>query len=70
MSNQEIQDRLRRQGDNWLERQRAAEAMAKEKSDRRQRNVEVLYAVLKLAGGALLGLAILYVIKIMVEVAR
>lgn len=70
MSNQEIQDRLRRQGDNWLERQRAAEAMAKEKSDRRQRNVEALYAVLKLAGGALLGLAILYTIKIMVEVAR
>lgn len=70
MSNQEIQDRLKRQGDAWLERQRAAEAMAKEKSDRRQRNVEALYAVLKLAGGALLGLAILYVIKIMVEVAR
>lgn len=70
MSNQEIQDRLRRQGDNWLERQRAEAAMAKEKSDRRQRNVEALYAFLKLAGGALLGLAILYVIKIMVEVAR
>lgn len=70
MSNQEIQDRLRRQGDNWLERQRAAEAMAKEKSDRKQRNVEALYAFLKLAGGALLGLAILYTIKIMVEVAR
>lgn len=70
MSNQEIQDRLRRQGDNWLERQRAEAAMAKEKSDRRQRDVEALYAVLKLAGGALLGLAILYTIKIMVEVAR
>ena len=70
MSNQEIQDRLKRQGDAWLERQRAAEAMAKQRNERDQRNIEAFVAFLKLAGGALLGLAILYVIKIMVEVAR
>lgn len=41
MSNEDIQDRLKREGDNWIERQRAEEAMRK-RDDRHVRNVQVV----------------------------
>ena len=41
MSNQDIRDRLEREGETWIERERARIAMAKEKADRHARNREV-----------------------------
>lgn len=41
MSNQDIMDKLKREGDNWIERQRAEEAMRKQ-SDRHSRNAQVV----------------------------
>lgn len=40
MSNQDIKDRLLREGDNWIERQRVEEAMRRQ-NERHARNVEV-----------------------------
>jgi len=41
MTDQDIQDRLRRQGDHWLEMRRAHEAMEKERWDRHARNAQI-----------------------------
>lgn len=41
MSNNDIMDHLRREADNWIERQRAEEAMRQAKHDRHARNAQM-----------------------------